>query len=306
MKKMLMLSVMLSSFAFASEVPKIYPSGKVGEAVKLGEELLNKTDTHSLTSQFVGNKLQCKSCHRAGADGKPGTADSIGTFVGISAKFPIYQARVKVIETLEDRISNCFIRSMNGSRPISETEAPIAIATYITWLSSGTPININAKTNGSSKAKELAKKFAKIQKKATHKNYLNGKKLFSKKCATCHGKNGEGVATFPPLWGQGKDGKWLSYNAGAGMSKLNKAAMWIQSNMPLGQGGTLSAQEAADIALFIDAQPRADFNLEKLIIEKKIKGYYNSKVFVEKDSVRDNFKALGLDVDVIRGDKLMP
>jgi cytochrome c len=65
---------------------------------------------------------------------------------------------------------------------------------------------------------ENSKKFAKIQKKATHKNYLRGKKLFEQKCAMCHGKNGEGNRMFPPLWGKN------SYNAGAGMSKLNKGA----------------------------------------------------------------------------------
>jgi thiosulfate dehydrogenase len=35
-------------------------------------------------------------------------------------------------------------------------------------------------------------------------------------------------------------------------------------------------------------------------------GYYNSKVHEEKHSVRSNFKALGLDVDTIRGDKKIP
>jgi len=32
-------------------------------------------------------------------------------------------------------------------------------------------------------------------------------------------------------------------------------------------------------------------------------GYYNSKVSEEKHSVRSNFKAFGLDIDIIRGDK---
>jgi len=36
------------------------------------------------------------------------------------------------------------------------------------------------------------------------------------------------------------------------MSKLHKAAEWIQSNMPLGQGETLSVQESSDVSLYIN------------------------------------------------------
>ena len=114
------------------------------------------------------------------------------------------------------------------------------------------------------------------------------------------------MGTFPPLWGKSADGKWLSYNTGAGMSKLNKGAAWVQSNMPLGQGGSLSDQEAADIMLYVDAQPRADFDLKKGLFPPEKMGYYNSKVLEEKHSVRSNFKAFGLDVDAIRGDKVIP
>ncbi|NOX15437.1 MAG: hypothetical protein GXP61_05355 [Epsilonproteobacteria bacterium] len=86
------------------------------------------------------------------------------------------------------------------------------------------------------------------------------------------------------------------------MSKLNKGAAWVQSNMPLGQGGSLKNQEAADIVLYMNAQPRADFDLAKGLLPKSVMGYYNSNVLKEKHSVRSNFKAMGLDIDKIRGD----
>ncbi len=150
------------------------------------------------------------------------------------------------------------------------------------------------------------KKFARLQKKATHSNYLNGKKVFQAKCASCHQMNGAGVAgTFPPLWGKNSKGEWLSYNTGAGMSKLNKAAVWVQSNMPLGQGGTLTNQEAADVVLYFDAQPRADFILKDHLFPKSKMGFYNTEVTTEHDSVRSNFKAFGLDIDTIRGDHVI-
>ncbi|NOQ30327.1 MAG: c-type cytochrome [Helicobacteraceae bacterium] len=290
--------LVINSLLHANETTKSYPKGKIGEAVKLGEELVNNTNTHPLTSQFVGNDLKCKSCHIDGAN-------NVGTFRGVASKFPIYSKRENVIETLQDRVNNCFIRSMNGAKPLTDTKAPIAITTYITWLSSGSVINVDPVTNGSQKNIPLLKKFTDIQKKATHKNYLNGKKLFDQKCASCHGKNGKGNSAFPPLWGKNKSGKWISYNAGAGMSKLHKASLWIQSNMPLGQGGTLSDIESADITLYIDAQPRAEFDLKKIIDSGMIKGYYNSEVHTEIDSVRSNFKIFNLDVDTIRGDKVI-
>ncbi len=286
--------------------PKAYPDGEVGRMVKLGEAILNETDTHPLTKGLVGDKLKCKSCHLQGSDGKPGTGSGIGTFIGTATAFPAYSKREKTVQTLQDRINNCFMRSMNGKRPIVDTEASVAMATYITWLSTGMPMKMNTKMPcsplNSDRWMKGAKHFAKIQKKATHANYLNGKKLYEAKCAMCHGKDGAGVGAFPPLWGKNAKGEWLAYNTGAGMSKLNKGAAWVQSNMPLGQGGTLKDQQAADIMLYVDAQPRADFDLAKGLLPKEKMGYYNSKVLKEKHSVRSNFKAMGLDIDKIRGD----
>ncbi len=296
-----------NAIATPTEAPKAYPDGELGRMVKLGEAILNTTDTHPLTKDLVGNKLQCKSCHLKGSDGKPGTGLGISTFIGTATAFPAYSKREKTVQSLQDRINNCFMRSMNGKRPIIDTEASMAMATYITWLSDGMEMHMDNKRPcsplTSDKWAKSAKKMAGIQKKATHANYVNGQKLFEAKCAACHGKNGAGMGTFPPLWGKNDKGEWLANNTGSGVSKLNKGAAWVQSNMPLGQGGTLKDQEAADIMLYVDAQPRADFDLNKGLLPTEKMGYYNSKVHEEKHSVRSNFKQFGLDVDVIRGDK---
>jgi len=301
-----LMSIQLLATQTPTSAPKSYPDGELGRMVKLGEALMNETDTHPLIKDIVGNKLQCKSCHLKGSDGKPGTGLGIGTFIGTATSFPAYSKREKTVQTLQNRTNNCFMRSMNGKRPIIDSEASIAMAAYITWLSTGMPIQQNAKMPTSplntKRWATKSKSFAKIQKKATNKNYINGKKLYTQKCASCHAQNGAGIATFPPLWGQSKDGKWLSYNTGAGMSKLNKGASWVQSNMPLGQENSLKDQEAADIILYIDAQPRANFDLQKGLLPRSEMGYYNSKVLNEKHTVRSNFKAFGLDIDTIRGD----
>lgn len=307
MKKLLILLSLASlMFAQTPQSPATYPDGELGELVKLGEDIMNNTDTHPLTKELVGNKLQCKSCHLKGPDGKPGTANGISSWIGTAAAFPAWSKREKSIQSLQDRSNNCFMRSMNGKRPIVDSKASMAMAAYITWLSTGIPIEMNAKGPWSKHNTKLypkgVKKFKVIQKKATHENYVAGKEVYAQKCASCHGMNGEGVAVFPPLWGKDANGKWLSYNTGAGMSKLDKAASWVASNMPLGQGGTLTDQEVADVVLYMNAQERAPFDLKTRLLPKEEMGYYNSNVSEEKHTVESNFKALGLDLKTIRGE----
>ncbi len=40
---------------------------------------------------------------------------------------------------------------------------------------------------------------------------------------------------------------------------MSNAAAFIKSNMPLGRGGSLSDQDAYDIAAYFTRQPRPDF-----------------------------------------------
>ncbi len=301
--KVLAIGLFGISCLYAGSAPKEYPKGEVGRLVKLGEAIMLNTSTHPLTKDLVGNKLSCMSCHLKGDDGKPGTADGIGSFIGTATAFPAYSKREKTVQSLQNRTNNCFMRSMNGKRPISDTEASMAMYTYITWLSTGLPMKMNEKAPLSPHNMKIwpksFKKFAKIQKKATPDNYVNGKKLYASKCLMCHGIKGEGIGSFPPLWGKNTKGEWLSYNTGAGMSKLNKGAAWVQSNMPLEQGNTLSDQDAADIMLYVNAQERADFDLDKGLLPKEKMGYYNSNVLAEKHSVKSNFKDMGLDSSLV-------
>jgi thiosulfate dehydrogenase len=272
--------------------PTTYPQGELGRMVKLGEDIIMHTDTHPLTKGLVGNKLQCTSCHLQG-----GRAKTIGTFIGTATAFPAFSKREKTVQTLQDRINNCFMRSMNGKRPIIDTEASVAMASYITWLSEGLPTKLNAKKPVTPyfSASWPDRAAVPLIKKATHANYLHGQKIYQQRCQSCHGGNGQGVGTFPPLWGN------ASYNTGAGMSKLDKMTSWIEPNMPVGNTN-LTRQEAVDVTLYVDAQPRPSFNLQDHLLPKSEMGYYNSHVLKEKHDVRSNFKMFGLDVDAIRGD----
>ena len=85
-----------------------------------------------------------------------------------------------------------------------------------------------------------------------------GSALFMDRCAKCHGPAGEGTAVAPPLWGS------KSYNVGAGMARVRTAAEFIRNNMPFDQAGTLTNQQAIDVAAFVSARPRPDYRGKEL------------------------------------------
>ena len=283
MKRVVLFFIFLITSILTAEQTN-YPKGKLKEVIKLGEDILIHTDTNPISKSYVNSKLQCVNCHRKGKNGKVGTSERIGTFVGTATAFPAYSKRYNDIISLQNRIDGCFQRCLGGDKSVVNTKVGIAVESYITWLSQGKPINMSSIAPRTPlKIKFWSKnrnKFKVFFKKVSHKNYINGKKLYEKKCALCHDKNGDGNGSFPPLWGKDKNGQWLSYTADGSMAKLPNGATWIQDNMPLGKPNTLTDQETVDITLYIDAQERADY-----------KGF----------KVKDNFKKLGLNLDEIKG-----
>jgi thiosulfate dehydrogenase len=87
-----------------------------------------------------------------------------------------------------------------------------------------------------------------------------GRLIYIAKCQSCHGVNGEGKQDsltkgyqYPPLWGA------YSYNTAAGLYRLTKFAPFVKANMPYGTNydkEQLSAEEAWDLAAFVNSQPR--------------------------------------------------
>jgi len=275
-KKIILTTSLLTLSCMANE----YPQGKLGEVIKLGEDIVNHTDTNPLSKSYVQSRLQCSNCHRKGKDGRAGTITTIGTFVGTSTSFPAYSKRYKDVISLQNRIDGCFARCMNGTKSVVNTKVGIAVESYITWLSTGMPVKMSSKAPRTPLKIKMwsknRKKFISLFKKATHHNYINGKELYRKKCASCHGNDGQGRGYFPPLWGE------KSYTADGSMAKLPNAATWIQDNMPL-NNAHLNDQQTADITLYINAQHRPSY--------KNI-------------TVEDNFKKLGLDLrSIIKQEK---
>jgi thiosulfate dehydrogenase len=285
------LGALAENLSQSPATPAAYPPGPLGEMVKLGQDIIMHTDTHPLSRGLVGNKLTCSSCHIDG-----GRTNAIGaSFIGTAAAFPAFSAREGAVLTLQDRNANCFMRSMNGTRPAVDSQVSIAIAAYITWLSEGAAIKMNPikPVNERFSSDWPNKELVALMKRATHANYLHGQEVFVARCAACHSDNGEGTAAGPPVWGS------ASYNTGAGVSKPPQMASWIEHNMPPGNANLLP-QEIADVTIYIEAQPHPAFDLKNHL---PAEASYNAKILDERSTVRSNFKEFGLDIDTIRGDQ---
>lgn len=217
------------------------PDGPVGEAVALGRRILTHTPANA--SAYSGSALNCTSCHLDG-----GRTRWAAPWVGIWGVFPEYRSRNAKVNALQDRINDCFERSLNGRPLPAESREMIGILAYMQWLSREVPTGKSVSGRG----------FLRI-KNPQAPDPERGAHVYAQKCALCHGTAGEGTnapsgeTIYPPLWGP------KSFNIGAGMARLNTAAAFVKSNMPLGQGGSLSDQEAFDVAAFFTRQPRPDF-----------------------------------------------
>lgn len=214
------------------------PENEFGDMVRLGAAIFR--DTQQNASAFVGNSLQCANCHLD--DGR--RASSAPLWAAYVA-YPAYRAKNGHVNTFAERLQGCFRFSMNGKAPPLGDKVLVALESYAYFLATGASVGRDLPGRGYPK---LAKP-AKLDRD-------HGKSVYAEKCALCHNNDGSGRLSvlgnpvFPPLWGA------KSYNWGAGMSSIANAAGFIKANMPLGQGETLSDQDAWDVAAYIDGQER--------------------------------------------------
>lgn len=214
------------------------PENEFGAMIRRGKELF--VNTQVLRGEFVGNGLTCANCHLDA--GK--LADSAPMW-GAYVNYPAYRSKNKQVNTLAERIQGCFRYSENGAPPPADSDVIKALETYFFWMSKDAPVGVNIKGRG----------YPELPKPDKAPDVERGRQVFTAHCAICHGADGQGTQAegqyvFPPLWG--KD----SFNWGAGMHRINTAAQFIKANMPLGQPGTLSDQQAWDVAAFINSHER--------------------------------------------------
>ena len=164
-------------------------------------------------------------------------------WVGSYARFPQYRARSGKIDLIEDRINDCFERSMNGKALARSGRDMADLVAYLAFLSHGVTVAPPAQAPGARLQKWAA--FAAAP--------AAGARLFAAVCAKCHAADGGGTAGAPPLWGP------ASYNVGAGMTRVRTAAEFISRNMPFDVPGTLTDSQAFNVAAYVNAHSRPDF-----------------------------------------------
>ena len=209
-------------------------------SIRRGRALIH--DTRDSLPQHVGAALSCANCHFS-----DGTIADAMPLVGAYTRFPQYRARSGHVDLLEDRINDCFLRSLNGKALDMKSRDMRDMVTYIAFLSRGYPAGKEVQGQSVPKLDPLVGDTAR------------GRSVFATVCAACHGVDGNGgPATAqgpaaPPLWGP------RSYNIGAGMARIRSAAAFIHQLMPRDRPGTLTPQQAFDVATYINTRPRPDF-----------------------------------------------
>lgn len=224
--------------SFEPPAENTMPDGDFGKQVKLGEQIFMHTG--QFAGRYVGNTLTCANCHL-----DAGRKADAGPLWGAYISYPAYRSKNGHVNTFAERLQGCFNYSMNGKAPPLGDPVLVALESYAYWLSTGAPVG----------GKLAGRGYPKLPAPAQKADYARGSAVYAQHCAVCHGENGQGQRSngqtvFPPLWGA------QSFNWGAGMHEIQNAAGFIKANMPLGLGGTLTDQEAWDVATFMDSHER--------------------------------------------------
>jgi thiosulfate dehydrogenase len=232
------------------------------------------TNTPAEAPRFTPSKISCNNCHL-----NAGQREKSLPLVGVAGMFPEYNRRSGRLYTLPDRIVDCFLRSQNATGrlasdgddpsagsvldvssvnsekngeheilPTTTSKEVLALAAYITWLARGFEVGKNPTWRGQNFIAPAS--LIPIDKLDPQK----GETLFMERCTSCHGTDGQGVAVGDkkpgPLWGPD------SWNDGAGASRVYTLAGIIRYAMPYLDPGSLTDEEAQQLAAFINSKPR--------------------------------------------------
>ncbi|HTP98560.1 MAG TPA: c-type cytochrome [Casimicrobiaceae bacterium] len=223
---------------FTPPEPDAIPDTPFGAMVRLGRDVF--VDTQRYAKPYVGNGLNCSDCH-LDAGRLAGSAPMWAAYVAFPAFFP----KDNQVDTFGRRVEDCFLFSMNGRTPPLDSAVITGLIAYSHWMATGAPVGAYLAGRG----------YPPIADAPQPPSAARGRAVYTAHCAACHQAGGGGLKqdgryAFPPVWGS------ESYNAGAGMARVPTAAAFIKANMPAGQGGTLSDQDAWDVAAYVNGEPR--------------------------------------------------
>ncbi len=243
------------------------PQTPEGDLVRYGRKLIANTSYYlgpKGTVAKISNAMNCQNCHMDG-----GAKPYGNSFSGVASIYPVFRPRSGIVESIEFRINDCMLRSMNGQTMDTTSREIHAMVVYLKWIGKDVKKGIKPKGAGLVELPYLDRPC----------EPLKGKIVYINKCMTCHGKNGEGIMKqagegfiYPPLWGP------QSYNTGAGLFRMGRLAGFVKHSMPLGttyEQPQLSDEEAWDVAAFVNSQPRPEksFSQDWPDIRKKAVDY---------------------------------
>ncbi len=208
------------------------------------------TDTPGEAARLTGSRMSCSNCHL-----NAGQRERALPVVGVAQLFPEYNRRAGRLFSLPDRVVDCFLRSENGTDRAdaaslaSPTDPEVlAVSAYLAWLSTGITVGPAPPWRGQNAIKTSALIGV------DRLDPARGEALFEDRCASCHGRDGQGVQVGDkkpgPLWGPD------SWNDGAGAARVYTLAGIIRYMMPYLAPGSLTDEEAQQIAAFINSKPR--------------------------------------------------
>lgn len=185
----------------------------------------------------AGPRRSCASCHRRGGT----DLDALPLF-GAAAAYPaVVHGRVM---TLGDRIATCFTEHLAVAAPAPGSPELRALDAYVTSLSEGRRMSMSAKGGGPRRLEPLRPDGPFWD----GKDEAKGRALYASQCASCHGADGAGGAG-PAVWGP------HAFASGSAMGEPSKLAAYLSRAMAAYVGG-LTDEQARDLAVYVDAQPR--------------------------------------------------
>lgn len=213
--------------------PIVFPAGPEGDAARRGLAILSAT--RDSMPEYVGANLRCFSCHL-----DQGTRPNAVPLVGAYVRYPAYASRDDRIISIQDRVNNCFRRSMSGRVVPVDDERMNAVVMYLAVMSRGVSVGSHVTGEGMPSMALIAVDTSR------------GSDVFRSRCARCHGMDGQGIPPATPLWGA------RSYSIGASLARRARLATFIRHNMPYDSAGVLSDQQSFDVAAYILSHPRPD------------------------------------------------